>query len=705
MNFSYYFLLITFCSVLAGALLQAQDCAEERYLTPVFSSTNYYQDVVYARDVEDFIFDFELSPENLNILLPSNSWPNVGLESDLLHLNAIDLTMDIRTPPLSDAACKRPVFIWAYPGGFVSGEKEAEDMQALIDTFARRGYVAAAIHYRIGADVTDEGSMYRAVYRASQDASAAIRFFKQNAAAFNIDTSKVFFGGSSAGALAGLHASFVDESERPADTYERYQQFFPNAQIADDLGPLHSIEVTEVSAITPSNINILPGTVPAPHWGKPRVMVSCWGAIGDLDWLDVQPGIPDVLIFHGEDDFIVHPDCAPPFSVFGVTTVAAPVTCGGIEMAPVLAANGIPVESYIEPGGFHEYWGTLNGDFDNDFLINGVGGLGPDPFYWNDMIQKIGNFSYERLRPDALPISGPTTVNACAIETYSSSILTDTDYCWAVSGGTIVNDNGSEIDVLWDSSASTGNLELIIENCAEAVSLPSTLTVSIAAPATLSITAFLEGCYEVSTGSMRTDLYDDGLLPLAQPFSGSPWNYSGTESMSTYADFPLNTVDWVLIDLIDDQQNILAQQAALLLEDGSVVSSDPTIPTGIGFCNLSTAVNYELILRHRNHVGVKSAVGVNLNGNYDFSSAPTQAADNGTYQLKGMPDGTYVLLAGDVNGEGRILTDDVNIYLAQSSLIAQYTEADCNMDGNVTVADFNLLQPNAGHLGIVEVVY
>ena len=76
------------------------------------------------------------------------------------------LLMDIYQP-LLDPIDKRPCIIWAHAGGFAIGDKQADDMVALCDSFARRGYVTATIGYRKGFNPLDASSSERAVYRLS----------------------------------------------------------------------------------------------------------------------------------------------------------------------------------------------------------------------------------------------------------------------------------------------------------------------------------------------------------------------------------------------------------------------------------------------------------------------------------------------------------------------------------------------------------
>ena len=65
-----------------------------------------------------------------------------------------------------------------------------------------------------------------------------------------------------AGAFIGLHLAFSEENERPESTYGNSSD--------PDLGCIHC-EGNEYD-----------------QNGKPNALVSCWGAIGDLDWIDAE---------------------------------------------------------------------------------------------------------------------------------------------------------------------------------------------------------------------------------------------------------------------------------------------------------------------------------------------------------------------------------------------------------------------------------
>ena len=52
--------------------------------------------------------------------------------------------------PKDDSAARRPLMIWMHGGGFKFGSKDAKGTRLWCETFARRGYVCAAIDYRLG---------------------------------------------------------------------------------------------------------------------------------------------------------------------------------------------------------------------------------------------------------------------------------------------------------------------------------------------------------------------------------------------------------------------------------------------------------------------------------------------------------------------------------------------------------------------------
>lgn len=124
-----------------------------------------------------------------------------------------DLDMDIYEPT-GDTETSRPLIIWAHGGSFIGGSKTEADVVELSDRFAKKGFVCASIDYRTGMWPIDSVNAIKALLRAVQDMKASVRYFYQDAAGadvYKIDTTKIFIGGSSAGALTALHYAYLDK--------------------------------------------------------------------------------------------------------------------------------------------------------------------------------------------------------------------------------------------------------------------------------------------------------------------------------------------------------------------------------------------------------------------------------------------------------------------------------------------------------------
>ncbi|RLD52070.1 MAG: hypothetical protein DRJ05_17775, partial [Bacteroidetes bacterium] len=128
------------------------------------------------------------------------------------------------------------------------------------------------------------------------------------------------------------------------------------------------------------------------------------------------------------------------------------------------------------------------------------------------------------------------------------------------------------------------------------------------------ILVFLEGPY--SGSEMGTGLNSGNQIPAAQPYNTAPWNYSGGETASPIPN--IDVVDWVLIEMRDAENaasatpgTMFAQQAALLLKDGSVVATD-----GSSILQFNHTLEHKLFITvwHRNHIGIITANAVSRSG-------------------------------------------------------------------------------------------
>ena len=214
---------------------------------------------------------------------------------------------------------------------------------------------------------------------------------------------------------------------------------------------------------------------------------------------------------------------------------------------------------------------------------------------------------------------------------------------------------------------------------------------------------FLQAAYNVSSNEMNTHLAENNILSLAQPFAAAPYNYLGTELLDANAIFWLNVVDWILLEVRNASgENIVAQQAAVLLKDGNIVNVNGDLPS---FESLNASESYRLLVRHRNHLDVISASAISVANNmleYDFSSAANQALLS---QQTTVSANTYALFAGDFDGNGVMNFDDFNKYSEDSAAVNMYISSDVNLDSHVTISDFNFYLPNNSLMGVNEVRY
>ena len=213
---------------------------------------------------------------------------------------------------------------------------------------------------------------------------------------------------------------------------------------------------------------------------------------------------------------------------------------------------------------------------------------------------------------------------------------------------------------------------------------------------------FLEGAYNSETGLMRTDLFNNNLIPTDQAYFRPPYNYSGTEKASANVS---NIVDWVLLEARTgtDAATMVEQRAALLRNDGLIVDTQGNV--GVCFSNLNPNQAYHLVVRHRNHLDVMSSVPINFANvqGYDFTTAASQVY--GQNQTKAFDDGVVAMFAGDFTGNAIFNVDDFNVYSIFLGAINEYYDGDANLDGAITIQDFNFYRPNLTIIGINEVRY
>jgi len=204
--------------------------------------------------------------------------------------------------------------------------------------------------------------------------------------------------------------------------------------------------------------------------------------------------------------------------------------------------------------------------------------------------------------------------------------------------------------------------------------------------AALQLRAFLEGPW-TGGGTMRTSLRQQGALPLNSPYPEAP---------ATAAALPADAVDWILVELREeDGITPAAAVSALLLSDGRIV--DPSGTAALQVSGIFSSKNYYIVLRHRNHAAIMSAAAPAFTSGsvaWDFTIGIGQYyGSGGACELA---PGVWGMWAGEADQDGAVDDNDFTLWQgAARAGAAGYAAADLGLDGQVTTADYIVWFENA----------
>ena len=327
----------------------AQGFAAERYKDKMFD-VDVKKDVVYASGVNHLATLSKLST-TLSALAAANGGTMVYLYDNEEDMQPIDLHMDIYTPK-GDSEKKRPAVLVMHGGAFAAGSKDDTDQQSITycDSLAARGFVTAAVEYRLGITARtenmlvsiDSANFSRTVYRGIQDVRAAVRYVRAHSNDLGVDPDRIYLLGNSAGAVLSLENIYIDkDSEIPAVAKEEPQ-----------LGGLD--EYGEKGSYSDAN-----------------AVVALWGGIHDVSIIEDKA--TPVLLVHGMADSTVLFKTGRPLGNISTTLenimppmlaaagsltidVKTPTLYGSFVIDSVLKAKGIEHETYFVEGMPHEFY-------------------------------------------------------------------------------------------------------------------------------------------------------------------------------------------------------------------------------------------------------------------------------------------------------------------------------------------------------------
>ncbi len=269
--------ILRFVLVFAIWMIAFHSSAQHRYIDEVFSAVTVDSDIKYG--------------ENYTVVT------GVPVLEDLL--------MDVYMPE-GDIADMRPLIMLAHAGSYLPkglntlpfGNRKDSSIVEMCTQFAKRGWVAVAIGYRLGWNPLapdQEGkasTIMNAVYRSAQDARTCVRYFQDDAANANmykVDTTKITVGGSNSGGYTALTAGYLDKVAEI--NLFKFQDSDGNSFINQQLfGGFYG------EGGTPGYNNYSnPG-----HSSEIQLVLNLGGAIGDTSWIEAG-GIP-IVTFHGVAD-------------------------------------------------------------------------------------------------------------------------------------------------------------------------------------------------------------------------------------------------------------------------------------------------------------------------------------------------------------------------------------------------------------------
>lgn len=403
-------------------LLATSAWSQQRYIDEVFTNISETQNVRFSTQVPQ--------PkrgggwyETVALGFPVNA-----KEHDTFNR---DLYMDI-FQPFGDVNVKRPVFIVCFGGAFVLGSRKFGDIRELAIRMAKRGYVTAAIDYRLGMNMFDQGAALRAVYRAVQDGRSAVRYFRANADKLGIDPNQIYIGGHSAGGFIALQNAYLDRDvERPASTRKssyRWSAWLKSGVYnLPDQGCLDCVGDNK-------HVN-----------GKANAVVSLAGALGYLEHLEGSNDVPNIM-FHSKNDIVVNYAAGQPFKDFSflIAGYDLPVAYGSSSIQNKASQTNSPTKFYSYDKRGH--------DVHVDGLVNSA--LGRQKLH-SDIVPKIAQYLYDtRLRPAGFGVSGATVVRLAAnnTQTYTADVADNTTLQWQIEGGKLIKQEGNQVTVRWNKT-------------------------------------------------------------------------------------------------------------------------------------------------------------------------------------------------------------------------------------------------------------
>jgi len=231
----------------------------------------------------------------------------------------------------------------------------------------------------------------------------------------------------------------------------------------------------------------------------------------------------------------------------------------------------------------------------------------------------------------------------------------------------------------------------------------------------ISVKVILEGAYR--NGTMATDLRAKNLIPKT-PDDIYPYNLDFDRINYRVSSIPDSVVDWIVLEFRKlPSVSINKYRTAFLKSDGSIVDT-ANRPVYLSRSSLDSG-DYYIAVRHRNHLSIMTEYPLHLFAKrdpltLDFTKPDADPVLTGlkNYLKPIHKDSNNVMLwgmiAGDVNGDGRITKEDADImksdYLSLFDVLTnnsnhtadpyKYSPYDISLSGKINTRDWNFVWNN-----------
>lgn len=390
----------------------------DRYYKEVFDNYGFSGDIQYGKAVGYWTnCPCEGNEDGLMELILSQSKLLISGQEEL------PLLFDYYYP-VNDCLSRRPLVMLIHGGGFFLGDKRNPFMSDLCPHLAKCGYSVVSIDYRLGFGPLPS-SIDRIGYKALQDSRAALRFLVHNADEFCIDTSRIYIGGTSAGAITCLNIAFMDNDEIPESAKGNI--------FRQNLGGLDAS-----SNDIKDKFNI-------------KAVVNLWGAVSDTNMITPEDKVA-LLSVHGDADRMVPIDCDNPFQDAGsLKKILSGKVSGSRIISRIADRYNFPNELIIIRNAAHAPIYDENSKLnDNYFMIKRE----TTQFLANQTYPEIEGLNFEDIVTTSADHSKYSLKPASHIAYYE----------WEAIGGCIVNENGNIPQIVWLNDCHDHILEITVYN-------------------------------------------------------------------------------------------------------------------------------------------------------------------------------------------------------------------------------------------------